>query len=272
MFKIGEFSRLSRVPVKTLRYYDEIGLLKPAQVNPFTDYRQYTLDQLPRLNRILALKDFGLSLEQIADLMREDVSPDQLRGMLRLKRAELQQEISETQARLARVEARIHEIETEQSVPAIDVIVKQTGPLRLASLQAVIQHYSETGDLLNRLINGFGELRLKPDGPLIATYFQLEYRESDIQVEVAVPVNAQFADRGDIKYIERSGDLVATVLHQGSYATIGQGYRALLTFIAANGYEVQGICREVYLRGPELGVKPDDFLTEIQIPIRKISA
>src|SRR5258705_13654304 len=104
MFKIGEFSRLSRVPVKTLRYYDEIGLLKPAHVDPFTDYRHYTLDQLPRLNRILALKDFGLSLEQIAQLMRNDVSAEQLRGILRLKQAELQHELDATQARLARIE------------------------------------------------------------------------------------------------------------------------------------------------------------------------
>ena len=79
MFKIGDFSKLSQVPVKTLRYYDEIGLLKPAKVDRFTSYRQYSADQLPRLNRILALKDLGLSLAQIAQLLDGDLPPEQIR-------------------------------------------------------------------------------------------------------------------------------------------------------------------------------------------------
>src|SRR2546427_5071593 len=93
MIRIGDFSKLSQVSIKTLRYYDEVGLLKPINVDRFTSYRYYAVSQLPRLNRILALKDLGLSLEQIAQVLDEGVSPEQLRGMLRLKRAELQQHI-----------------------------------------------------------------------------------------------------------------------------------------------------------------------------------
>jgi DNA-binding transcriptional MerR regulator len=111
MFKIGEFSRISQVSAKTLRYYDEIGLLTPARVDRFTGYRYYSADQLPRLNRILALKDLGLSLEQIAALLDDDLPPAEIRGMLRLKRVEIQQHLEEEQARLARVEARLKQIE-----------------------------------------------------------------------------------------------------------------------------------------------------------------
>jgi len=118
MFKIGEFSKLSQVPVKTLRYYDEIGLLKPAKVDRFTGYRYYSADQLPRLNRILALKDLGLSLAQIARLLNDDLPPAQIRGMLRLKQAELQQQVQEEQARLARVEWRLRQIERDVDVEA----------------------------------------------------------------------------------------------------------------------------------------------------------
>ena len=89
MIKIGDFSRLSQVSVKTLRYYDEVGLLKPVEVDRFTSYRYYSFDQLPRLNRVLALKDLGFSLEQIAQALDEGLTPDQLRGMLKLKRAEI---------------------------------------------------------------------------------------------------------------------------------------------------------------------------------------
>jgi DNA-binding transcriptional MerR regulator len=91
MIKIGDFSKLSLVSIKTLRYYDEMGLLKPVHVDQFTGYRYYSADQLSRLHRILALKDLGFSLEQIARVLNEGVSAEQLRGMLRLRQAEAQQ-------------------------------------------------------------------------------------------------------------------------------------------------------------------------------------
>ena len=106
MFKIGDFSKICRVPVSALRYHADIGLLEPAQVDKFTGYRYYSLDQLPRLNRILALKDLGLSLEQITHILRADLPAEQIRGMLRLKQAEIRQQVEEAQTQLARVEAR----------------------------------------------------------------------------------------------------------------------------------------------------------------------
>src|SRR5512147_3281105 len=113
MFKIGDFSRLTQVSIKTLRYYDEIGLLKPAQIDRFTNYRYYTIEQLPRLNRILALKDLGLSLDQIGDLLKRDLPADQLRGMLMLRQAEIEQEMQAMHLQMRRVEARLKQIERE---------------------------------------------------------------------------------------------------------------------------------------------------------------
>src|ERR671925_475829 len=110
MFKIGEFSRLSRVSVRMLRHYDQLGLLTPSQTDRFTNYRYYSGDQLPRLNRILALRDLGFSLEQIAGMLDEDLSPEQLLGMLKLKRAEVEQQMQTEQSRLARLEARISQM------------------------------------------------------------------------------------------------------------------------------------------------------------------
>ena len=107
MFKIGDFSKLARVPVKTLRYYDEEGLLAPARVDRFTEYRYYTAEQLVRLNRILALKDLGLSLAQIKLVLQNAVSVEQLRGMLALRRAEIADQLEATRAQMDRVEARL---------------------------------------------------------------------------------------------------------------------------------------------------------------------
>ena len=113
MLKIGEFAQETDVTVKTLRHYDKLGLLRPAWIDRFTGYRYYAPEQTPRLNRIMALKDLGFTLEQIGRILQNDVTLDELRGMLRLKHAELEQHIEEEQARLGRIEARLRQIEQE---------------------------------------------------------------------------------------------------------------------------------------------------------------
>src|SRR5512141_3329320 len=113
MIRIGDFSKLSRVSVKTLRYYDGVGLLKPVHVDPSTGYRMYEYAQLLRLHRILALKDLGFSLEEIGRLLSENVTPGQLRGMLMLRRAEARQKVLEETDRLEQVEAWLRQIEQE---------------------------------------------------------------------------------------------------------------------------------------------------------------
>lgn len=113
MLKIGDFAKKAQITVKTLRHYDKLGLLKPAWIDRFTGYRYYAQEQMPRLNRIMALKDLGFTLEQTGRILQNELTVDELRGMLRLKCAELEQRIEDEQARLTRVEARLHQIEHE---------------------------------------------------------------------------------------------------------------------------------------------------------------
>src|SRR5215470_18668087 len=109
MIKIGEFSKLVQVPVPTLRYYDQVGLLKPVHVDPLTGYRYYSANQLPRLHRILALKGLGFSLEQIAAALDEELTLEQMRGMLRLRQAQINEQLAEMQNQLVEVEVRLHQ-------------------------------------------------------------------------------------------------------------------------------------------------------------------
>ena len=157
MFKIGEFSKLSQVTVKTLRYYDEIGLLKPAEVDRFTSYRYYSASQLPRLNRILALKDLGLALDQIAQLLEDDLSPDQIRGILRLKQVEIQRQVQEEQARLARVEQRLRQMEQEETMPSQEVVLKNVPAQPVASVRDVAPAYSVIGQFLGEVFAHLGQ-------------------------------------------------------------------------------------------------------------------
>lgn len=111
MLRIGEFAQIGQVSVATLRHYDQDDLLKPAALDPDTGYRSYALDQLPRLNRILALKDLGFPLGEIAHLLDTDLSPERLRGMFVAQQAHVQETIAAEQARLARIAARLRQIE-----------------------------------------------------------------------------------------------------------------------------------------------------------------
>jgi len=132
MLKIGDFSRLSQVSVKTLRYYDEVALLKPTQVDEVSGYRHYSVAQLGQLHRILALRDLGFSLDQIGYVLEADLSIEELRGMLRLRRAEQQQRLLKEQERLDRVEALLQLIHQENTVNTDAVITKDTAAQRFA--------------------------------------------------------------------------------------------------------------------------------------------
>jgi DNA-binding transcriptional MerR regulator len=145
VLKIGEFARVAQVSLATLRHYEKSGLLKPLVLDPDTGYRYYSLDQLPRLNRILALKDLGFSLERIAQILEEELPLEQLREMLTLKQAQTQQMIDAEQARLTRIAARLRQIEQEGKMPTYEVLLKQVDALLVASIREIVPLYGGLG-------------------------------------------------------------------------------------------------------------------------------
>src|SRR4051794_14619042 len=141
MFTIGDFAGLGRVSVRMLRHYDAIGLLRPAHVDPHSGYRYYTAAQLRVLNRVIALKDLGFTLHQVGSMIEDKVEPGELRGMLRLRRAELAEQVERDAARLAQVDARLRLIETEGHMNTGDVLLKQLPARRVAALSATATSY-----------------------------------------------------------------------------------------------------------------------------------
>jgi len=141
MFTIGEFSRLGTISVRMLRHYDAIGLLRPASVDAATGYRFYRASQLAELNRIIALKDLGFTLQQVQAILAEQVSAAELRGMLKLRRAEIFDRIEAETTRLARVEARLLSIEDEARVPVDGVVIKHLAPVRVGELTGTAAGY-----------------------------------------------------------------------------------------------------------------------------------
>jgi len=273
MIRIGIFSRISQVPVSTLRYYDSVGLLKAASVDEFTGYRYYTMDQLPRLYRILALKEMGLSLGEIQRMLEEDLPAAEMRGMLRIKQAELRQQLQEGAERLKRLENWLRQIEQEETMPEYEVIVKKVEPMDVLSIRGVIPNYPDQGALWDEL-DAYLErhkIHVRPHG---VTVYHRE--EPEIDVEVCIPVQDPAAAagaplEGRVQFGELAGiETAASTIHSGPLKEIGDGYRALMGWIERQGYRVAGPLREVYLRGPEAHSQTDpQVMVEIQAPVAK---
>jgi DNA-binding transcriptional MerR regulator len=262
MLKIGEFSRLCRVPVSALRYYADLGLLPPAAVDPFTSYRYYTLEQLPRLHRILALRDLGLSLEQIGVMLREPLSPEQLHGMLRLRQNELAQQIADEQARLARVEARLRQIEQEGTMSDYDVVLKEIEPQLVAGIREVIPNYAAIGPLFAELYAYLGQHGT--GGLAVGIDHNEEYKERDPEMEAAVYLATPVPEGGRVQVHTLPGGTVASTIHRGSWESLAAAYTALMVWLQTSGYAPCGPSRELYLHQAET---PDAHVTEIQIPV-----
>ncbi|HEX2034260.1 MAG TPA: MerR family transcriptional regulator [Chloroflexota bacterium] len=275
MLKIGDFSRLGRVTVKALRHYDRIGLLRPGLVDRCTGYRYYSLDQLPRLNRILALKDLGLSLDEIGRLVDDAVPAAEIRRLLEGKRVALRQRLREEHARLSRVEARLRQIEMEGHMPDYEVVLKSVEPLTIAGAREVVptidQMPARCAALYEAVVGWIRRAGARPAGPCLGLYHNSGYTERDIDTEMAVPVNPTSlnGDRGDGVVAVRELPAVPTMasaLHRGPYEDLVLAWQALAGWIEANGYRMAGPEREIYLRVPHEG----EPLAEVQVPVEKV--
>jgi DNA-binding transcriptional MerR regulator len=141
MFKIGDFARLNRVTVKTLRHYESLGLLKPEKIDIFSGYRYYSASQMPRLNRILSLKDIGFSLDEIALIIAKNMDSEQIQTLLELKHSVIQERVRNEQARLSRIETFIKMCKQEAYIMKYDIVLKNVEPIRAATLRDIIPSY-----------------------------------------------------------------------------------------------------------------------------------
>lgn len=272
MLKIGDFSKFSRVSVKTLRYYDEIGLLKPISVDDLTGYRYYSAEQVTRLHRIVGLKDLGLSLEEISQILKDNLRTDQIIELLHIKQKETLERLRLEETRLKKVEEWLKKVEKEGIMPEYDVVIKRIDKSTVVSLREIIPNYQGIFKLFNEMCSYVFRINAQFAGSAMAIYYDHEYREKDVDVEVAVPVQKTVPVAGKIKITEIPAiDQAASLIHKGSYENFPQAYKALLTWVESNGYQIIGPNREIYLKGPDQFGRgnPEEYITEIQIPVKK---
>lgn len=272
MFTIGDFARHGRVSVRMLRHYDATGLLRPAHVDPVSGYRYYTAAQLARLNRVIALKDLGFTLQQVQEILDGKVTTEELRGMLRLRQAELEAAMAVAAARLVQVEARLRSIESEGHMPTNDVVIKTVPAIRVAELTGTAASFGPQeigpviGPLYKELFQRLGEAGITPVGPGIAYYEDASEGDGGIVVHAAIQVAAPLQD-GAFQVLDLPPVEAATIVHRGSMDVVLPTAQTLAHWIDDHGYRSAGYPREINLECPE---DRDEWVTELQAPIAKI--
>jgi DNA-binding transcriptional MerR regulator len=271
MLKIGEFSRLAQVTVRALHHYEKVDLLHPAHIDDFTNYRYYTVEQLPRLHRIMALKELGLSLEQISLMINADLSAEQIQGMLNLKQAEIEQKLRVQKKRLQRVRFHLRMIEMESQLPALDVVVKEIPSVYALTLRRSVKPQNMVAlGLEFEEASAYHNIQLI--GPVTEIRFEEEFQPGHEDVEFVWPVSSSYVDAIDLKTFgtlqPKSIDglpLVASYIVQGAnpkqYAEILPIFRR---WIVDNGFELRPTHRLVFHRGPTEHAEYEDWIIEFQ--------
>jgi DNA-binding transcriptional MerR regulator len=276
MFRIGEFAQIAQVSGRQLRFYDQLGLLRPAHTDPQTGYRYYSIRQLPRLNSILALKELGLSLEQIGPLLRNEISPVELRGMLTMKRAQVERSLRDEEARLRHIESRIAQIDRHGGFEDYDVVVKAVEPIPYLSLRCACEDMDEATRVI-RLVAEEGGRQIRPalrDKLIVVARNDRDDEKLDLEIGFSLmrPSNANIRVAGDLVLSASelpAVETMATIVRPGTNSASHTSFGAIGSWIEANAYEIAGPCREVFLE-PITG--PPGFeaaLVEIQFPVCK---
>ena len=270
MLKIGEFSKLSRVSVRMLRHYDEIGLLKPAEIDRFTDYRYYREDQLPTVCRITALKDMGFSLADIIRILAIYEDKKMLDGYFFRRQQELEQLAQDTAYRLTLLDAARKRLRKEECMN-YNVTVKTIPARYAATVHMTIPRYEEEGTVWSTMMAETGPMKLTEADPCLCavTFLDGEYKERDVEVMAWKTVRGRYPDTDHVKFRTLPEVTVASCTFKGGYHLITEVYAAVVAWLDANGYESAGPMFNIYHVSPHETRNPEEFVTEVCYPVKK---
>jgi DNA-binding transcriptional MerR regulator len=256
MFKIGDFSKLTLVSIRMLRYYDEVGLFKPAEIDSFTGYRYYSAKQISTLNLIVSLRDMGFNVSDIAIALKEQ-SDDNLKVLLKQKEVEIE------------INNAIKNLKKERINMNYNVSIKSVPSYKIISLRDTIPAYNAEGMLWDRLGRYMEEKRISCSNICYATYHDEGYTEGPVDVEVVMEIQKLLTDADGFTFKESEPiEKAASILVPGEYENIASAYNFLGKWIEENGYAIAGATRQLPIKGPWNETNSKDYLTEIQMPVR----
>ena len=270
MLKIGEFSKLSRISIRMLRHYDEIGLLTPETIDSFTGYRYYSEAQLTVAGRVNALKAMGFKLCDAAELLGcwEDRKLLERRLLDQREAARLQAE--EAARRLRLLDTAVERLRKDEPMK-YDVTVKTIPERQVASVRQIIPSYEREGDLWGILMKETAPLHIQDGDPVLcsATFHDGEYKESNVDVEIQKTVRGAYPDTEHVKFKTMPAVVVASTVCKGSYDQLNEATAAVVSWVEANGYAFDAPSFFIYYVSPHETQNPEEFVTELCYPVRK---
>lgn len=266
MYKIGEFSSLSKTTIKTIRYYEKEGLIKPSLIDEYTGYRYYEAKQLDEVARIISFRKIGLSIKDIKRIM----SSGDLTEVLSQRKKNIEEELVLHNQQLAEINRMIKEISMSQ-----EIMIKQLPACTIYYKEGVVADYSEiSGFILN---SGKECFKLNPDIKCVepdycyVNYLDGQFKERDIKIRYAQAVvegEKPFVESDSIKFTKIDEVKAVCIYHKGAYDELGKSYSEIMKHIEDNGYEIADCPRECYIDGIWNKDDVNDWLTEIQVPIK----
>lgn len=268
VFYIGEFSKMGKTTIKTLHHYDRIGLLRPAAVDGATGYRLYTTRQLMELHRIQALRQAGLSVDEVAAIVR-GADP---RPILMQRRTEIERELTARQDRLARIAFMIDN--EEKGLPMdYQATIKDLPSCIVFSKTMTVPDYSayfEVIPAIGRAVKAANpNLKCATPEYCFIKYLDGEYKERDITMKYSEAVEERGVETDGIVFEDVPAATVVSVMHRGPYVDLPRAYAFAMEWVEQNGYRVADLPRESYIDGVWSGTPESEWLTEIQVPVEK---
>ena len=264
LYKIGMFAQMNHITIKTLRFYEEQGLLIPAYVDGENGYRYYTMNQMADIQRITALKQAGFTLDDIK-LINQGADTAYL---LSTKKAALLKKIAELTSQIAVIDGYLSGPAGTLDAP---VLIRTIPAVTVASMKKRIDSYDELFSLMPEMGAEMERLGCRCALPeyCFTHYLEPGFRDEHILIETCEAVTEKKEDSALVKFRELPEITAACIFHKGSYSNFSESYAAILRFIEENGYKICGNIRENYIDGIWNKDREEDWLSEIQIPVSR---
>ena len=277
MFKIGEFSKLAHISVRMLRHYDQIGLLHPRKIDDDSGYRYYSADQLPIINKIHKLKELGFGLSLIGELIQQDLGSDKAEQYFRLRKAELQDELAKLEKQSSLLDSAAQILKKDVKKMKYHVITKEIPQRNVVSIRKTMPNYFTEGLLWEEFYQKIGahepkiaySMEKSPENLCIAIYHDLEYKESDVDVELQSTVIGSYEDSNDgLAFKTTSAFKVASVTFNGPYEQMMEITEVAAKWVEDNQLSLAGPMFNIYHVSPATDPNPDNWVTEACFPIK----
>lgn len=270
MLRIGEFSVLSQISVYMLRHYNEIGLLIPEHIDKFTGYRYYSESQLPIANKIQALKNMGLSLSLIKEILTKYTSNDELKKYLELHASEQRKKIADMQRQLNLIETTIENLGHTALIPLYSVALKKFPAHNVISVRGIIATPNREAVLWEKLAHERKAQNIQLSNPSwnIAKFHNKRFVEKNLDVEIQQTVVGQYKDTEIMKFKAVKEVTAATLTFRGKYELLPEANEEIIRWITDNHYKLAGSHFNIYHISPETEQSTENMITEVCFPIK----